>query len=135
VAELVGILSDAGKARETIRKTLTAAAMVLDFAGISPNPARDRVQVGLPLDEPQEPEPPSAEQVEAVAWLLLVPYLIGLLVLDATGARIGELQAARIGDLDESRLARPRCALQDSPGSLGGASRRPLPGDSRAAAC
>jgi integrase len=32
-------------------------------------------------------------------------YLIGLLVLDATGARIGEVEAAKIGDLDESRKA------------------------------
>jgi integrase len=105
VAELVGRLADEGKARESIRKSVTALAMALDFAGIAPNPARDRVQVRLPREEPEEPEPPSAEHVEAVAWLLTVPYLIGLLTLDATGVRVGELEAARIGDLDESRKA------------------------------
>lgn len=105
VAELVGALAAEGKARESIRKSVTALAMVLDFAGVSPNPARDRVQVRLPREEPEEPEPPSAEHVEAVAWLLPAPYLVGLLVLDATGVRIGELEAARIGDLDESRRA------------------------------
>jgi integrase len=34
-----------------------------------------------------------------------VPYLLGLLVLDATGVRVGELEAARLGDLDEKRRA------------------------------
>jgi integrase len=37
--------------------------------------------------------------------LLKPDYLLALLVLDATGARIGELDAARIGDLDEERKA------------------------------
>lgn len=105
VAELVGKLGGEGKARESIRKSVTALAMVLDFAGITPNPARDRVQVRLPREEPEEPEPPSAAHVEAVAWKLPTPYLIGLLTLDATGVRVGELEAARVGDLDETRKA------------------------------
>jgi integrase len=105
VAELVGTLASADKARESIRKSVTALAMVLDFAGVSPNPARDRVQVKLPLEEPSEPEPPSADHVEAAAWLLKPSYLLALLALDATGARVGELEAARLGDLDEERRA------------------------------
>jgi integrase len=105
VAGLVVALDDAGKARESIRKSVTAIAMVFDFAGISPNPARDRVQVRLPREEPAEPEPPSAKHVEAVAAMLAVSYLLGLLVLDATGVRVGELEAAKIGDLDEQRKA------------------------------
>jgi integrase len=105
VAELVAALDSDGKARESIRKSVTALAMVLDFAGITPNPARDRVQVKLPLAEPTEPEPPSADHVEAAGWLLKPEYLLALLVLDATGCRVGELEAARIGDLDESQQA------------------------------
>lgn len=105
VAELVAKLAGEGKARESIRKSVTALAMVLDFAEISPNPARDRRQVRLPLEEPDETEPPSADHVEGVAWLLTVPYLLGLLVLDATGVRVGELEAATVADLDEDRKA------------------------------
>ena len=56
-------------------------------------------------EEPEEVEPPFAEHVEAVAWLLPAHYLIGLLVLESTGARIGEVEAARVGDLDERRRA------------------------------
>ncbi|MFN0155528.1 MAG: tyrosine-type recombinase/integrase [Gaiella sp.] len=105
VADLVGRLAGEGKARETIRKSVTVLAMVFDYAGIVPNPARDRVQVRLPREEPEAMEPPSAEHVEAVGWVLAPDYLIGLLVLDATGVRVGELEAARVGDLDESRQA------------------------------
>ena len=105
VAELVAKLAGEGKARESIRKSVTALAMVIDFAGITPNPARDRVQVKLPREEPDEIEPPTADQVEAAAWKLSIPYLLGLLVLDATGVRVGELEAANVGDLDEHRKA------------------------------
>ena len=42
-----------GKARESIRKTLTALAMVFDHAGINPNPARDRSIVKLPERSPR----------------------------------------------------------------------------------
>jgi integrase len=105
VADFISTLDADGKARESIRKSVTALAMVLDFAGVQPNPARDRVKVKLPLEEPEEPEPPSADHVEAAAWLLPSGYLLGLLVLDATGVRIGELEAARVGDLDEDRRA------------------------------
>ena len=104
VQRMVDVLAAGGKARESIRKSKTALAMVLDHVGVSPNPARDR-RVKLPLEEPDEVEPPVADHVEAVAWLLPAHYLIGLLVLDATGARIGEVEAARIGDLEESRKA------------------------------
>jgi len=61
--------------------------------------------VKLPLEEPQEIEPPIADHVEAGAWVLAPSYVLGVLVLDATGARIGELDAAKIGDMDESRKA------------------------------
>jgi site-specific recombinase XerD len=111
-ASVVAALHSKGHKRDTIRKSLTAVAMVLDFAGISPNPARDRVQVRLPLEEPDEVEPPSADHVEAAGWLLKPDYLFGLLVLDATGARVHEFEAATIADLDENRRAwRVRAAV------------------------
>jgi len=34
-----------------------------------------------------------------------VPYLIGLAALDASGRRVGELEAAAVGELDEDRQA------------------------------
>lgn len=103
IADLVAELHDAKKKRETIRKSLTAAAMVLDFAGVTPNPARDRRHVKLPLEEPEEPAPPSADDVEAAAWRMTPTYRLAVVMLDWTGARVGELAGATVGDLDEQK--------------------------------
>jgi integrase len=103
VAELVGELHASGRKRETIRKSLTVLAQVLDFAGVKDNPARDRVRVRLPREEREEPTPPTAEQIEAVLSLMPRPYALAILVLDATGMRVGELEekGLRCTDLDE----------------------------------
>jgi hypothetical protein len=55
VADVVAALHAAGRKRETIRKSVTALAQVLDFAGVKDNPARDRVHVRLPREEREEP--------------------------------------------------------------------------------
>lgn len=104
VQRMIDVLASEKRARESVRKCRTALAMVLDFAGVSPNPARDK-RVKLPREEPEEVEPPHADHVEAAGWLLTPSYLMGLLVLDATGARVGEVAAAKVGDLDETRRA------------------------------
>lgn len=101
VADLVAQLATAGKARESIRKSVTALAMVLDHAGIQPNPARDRVHVRLPREQKTEIVPPTAEQVFAVHGVLPSRYRLPLLVLDATGMRLGELERLTWGDVDE----------------------------------
>lgn len=103
VAELVTALHTAGRKRETIRKSLTVLAQVLDFAGVKDNPARDRVHVRLPREEREEPIPPTADQIEAVLSLMPGAYALAVLVLDATGMRVGELEekGLRCGDLDE----------------------------------
>jgi len=102
VAELVGELT-ATRKRETVRKMLTTLGMIFDFAGVTPNPARDRVQVKLPREEKVEIQPPTAEHVLAVYRLLPTRYRLPLLVLDATGMRLGELEQLTWGDVDETR--------------------------------
>jgi integrase len=103
IAALVADLHGNGRSRETIRKTLTTLAMVFDHAGVEPNPARDRVQVKLPREQRAEIAPPSAEHLLAVHDLLPARYRLPLLVLDATGMRLGELEQLAWGDLDEPR--------------------------------
>src|SRR5262245_38265770 len=85
VADLIASLHADGKARESIRKTVTALAMILDYAGVSPNPARDRVTVKLPREEPEEPNPPTAEDCEAVYRLLPPNHRLAFLFLDWSG--------------------------------------------------
>ncbi len=70
VARFVGELNEAGLARESIRKTLGVLAMILDHAGVSPNPARDRVTVRLPRRKLVELAPPTADALAAVLALL-----------------------------------------------------------------
>jgi integrase len=103
IADLVAQLHEDGKARESIRKTVTALAMVFDHAGVSPNPARDRVIVKLPRDESEEPSPPSAEHVEAVYRLIPSKHRLALLFLDWTGARVSAIDRTLVGDYDEPR--------------------------------
>jgi integrase len=103
IAALVATLHGEGKARESIRKTVTALAMVFDFSGVQPNPARDRVAVKLPREEPEEPNPPSADHIEAVYRLLPSKHRLALLFLDWSGARVSAIDRTLVGDYDEQR--------------------------------
>ena len=92
IADLVANLAEAGKARASIAKTVTALAMIFDYAEITPNPARDRARVRLPREDRVEVNPPTADHVLAVHAALPRRYRLPLLVLDATGMRLGELE-------------------------------------------
>jgi integrase len=103
VAELVGELHSDGLKKQTIRKTISVLAMILDHAHVQPNPARDKQTVKMPREERRHVEPPTAEHVEAVVRLLPERYRLPALVLDATGMRVGELERLTWGDVDEPR--------------------------------
>jgi integrase len=102
VADLVAQLHADGLKKQTIRKTVSVLAMILDHEGVAPNPARDKM-VKLPREERRIVEPPTAAHVEAVVRLLPSWYRLPVCVLDATGMRIGELEALTWGDMDEPR--------------------------------
>jgi integrase len=103
VADLVAELHSAGLKKQTIRKTVSVLAMVLDFGRVTPNPARDKLTVRLPREQRRELNPPTAEHVEAVVRLLPKRYRLPALVLYASGMRIGELEALTWADVDEPR--------------------------------
>jgi integrase len=102
VAELVAELAKTRR-RETVRKSVMALAMVFDFANVEPNPARDKRTVKLPREAKHEVKPPTVDQVLAVHELLPPRYRLPLIVLDATGMRLGELEGLTWGDVDEPR--------------------------------
>lgn len=104
VADMVATLAGEGRKPSYVRKILQATAMVFDHAGVKPNPARDKVTVRLPRDESEEVQPPPAAHVLAVFELLPSRYRLPLLVLDATGMRVGELEQLSWGDIDEARI-------------------------------
>jgi integrase len=115
VAAMVGAMHEAGLARSTISKSLTVLRFALDDLDVSPNPARDR-RVKLPREERAEVDPPSAAVLEAALACAAPRYRLPLLVLEATGMRVGELESARWGDLDErgSRLRLSRVHTKTS---------------------
>src|SRR5205823_1221142 len=93
-----------------IRKSIKYAAAVLEDAGITPNPFRDR-RVRLPHEEHEELEPPEASHVEAVCRLLPTAYRLPLLWLDWSGARVASVGLTKVGDYDEQeRRLRLRAA-------------------------
>ncbi len=78
--------------------------MILDHAGVTPNPARDKLTVRMPREERKHIVAPTASHVEAAVHLLPSRYRLPALVLDATGMRVGELEALARGDVDEPRV-------------------------------
>lgn len=104
VSELVAAMVVANYKRETIRKTKTALAQILDFVGVEPNVARDE-RVKLPRERRAHIPPPLAEHVERVVEVLAPKYVLPTLILDECGPRVSELETALVGDLDEDRKA------------------------------
>jgi integrase len=74
--------------------------MTLDHAGAAPNPCSHK-SVRLPRQEREELNPPTAAHVLAAHNLLPSRYRLPLLVLDASGMRLGELEGLTWGDVDE----------------------------------
>ena len=101
VARMIEQLDTAGKKRETISKSVKYLAAVLDFAGVDPNPARDKQRVRLPYEELAEMNPPTAAHVEAVYRLMPNAYRLPLLWLDWSGSRLGSIESLLVGDYDE----------------------------------
>jgi integrase len=99
---VVATLHEQGVARETIRKSVGAGAMVLDHAGVNPNPARDR-SIKLPREEPEQINPPSAAEIEKVFVRIPTEHRLALLWLDWSGARVSSVDFTLVGDYDESR--------------------------------
>lgn len=105
--ELIAELAAIPLARESIRKTLSVAAMVLDHEQVEPNPVRSPL-VKLPRGQRRHVTPPTAAHVLAVHAAIYAEYRLPLVVLEATGMRIGELELLAWHDVDEPRR-RWRC--------------------------
>jgi integrase len=98
VVEFVAKLHGGGLARESIRKTVSTLAMILDYVEVPRNPAR---RVELPKRDVEEVQPPSADHVQAILGAVPRPYRLPVMLLDATGMRVGELERLTWGDIDE----------------------------------
>jgi integrase len=83
----------------SLSRYLATLRLILDFAGIEPNPARDG-RVKLPRIEQTTVEPPSAEQVETIIVHVPSRWRLPLRVLEQSGMRVGELHQLEWRDVD-----------------------------------
>jgi integrase len=104
VVAMVAALVGQNYKRETIRKSVTFLAMVLDHYGVDPNPVRDK-RVKLPRERKAHVPPPLAEHVERIAETIPRKHVLPFLIIDECGPRVRELETAQVGDLDEHRKA------------------------------
>jgi integrase len=114
VSTWIGELEAKGLRRSTMRTVLGPLQMLLDFAGVDPNPARHRTVV-LPYQKREEITPPPAEHVEAILAGVARKYRLPLCILDATALRGNELVRHRWGDID-AMAARWRVARRHNKG-------------------
>lgn len=95
----------------TVAAYMSVVKQTLDFAGVAPNPARDR-RVRLPVNTADEVAPPTARQVLAILERVPSRFVLPLVVLEQTGMRVGELAKLPWGDVDVAsarfRLSRSR---------------------------
>ncbi len=102
VAELVASLCETRR-RETVRKMLLVLGMIFDHAVSHRTRRGTRPQSSCRSSgRPRSSLRPPITS-EAVHDLLPTRYRLPLLVLDATGMRLGELEGLTWGDVDESR--------------------------------
>ena len=85
----------------TVRRYLATLRLVLDYADVTPNPARD-TRVKLPRQEREQITPPSARDVELIILNAPARWRLLLTTLAETGMRISELLAITSADIDHA---------------------------------
>jgi integrase len=87
----------------SVRNYLGTLRMVLDFADLPVNVARDR-RVKLPRPDERIPNPPSASEVETIIANAPRKWRLAIRVLEQTGMRVGELAKLEWQDVDRANL-------------------------------
>ena len=83
----------------SLSRYVATLRLVLDFAGVDPNPARDK-RVKLPRIEAPVVEPPSEKDVARIIATVPPRWRLPLRVLAETGMRVGEARDLEWRDVD-----------------------------------
>lgn len=94
----VGTLLESHKP-STVKKYINVLKLVLDFAGVEPNPARDG-RVRLPTVRAQEPNPPTGRQFLAILDNSPAAWRLPFVTQEQTGTYLVELLSLTWGDVD-----------------------------------
>lgn len=96
--DLVGRLA-ADLSPSTVVHYVGTLRLLLDYAGVDPNPARDG-RVRLPSVRRLEPNPPTAAHVVAILERVPSRWVLPLVTIEQTGMAIGETARLEWGDVD-----------------------------------
>jgi integrase len=83
----------------SLRQYMGTLRQVLDYAGCSPNPARDK-RVRLPKIESEEKNPPTAWQFKSILAAVSAKWRLAIVLLEQTGMRVNEVATLTWGDVD-----------------------------------
>jgi integrase len=102
----------------SVSKYVTTLRQLLDFAGVDPNPARDK-RVKLPALVVEEPQPPTAKQFLAMLDAVPSRWVLPLITIEQTAMAVGETAAIAWGDVDlaECRFRLRRRTVKGAIGS------------------
>jgi integrase len=102
-------IASAGLASASLKRYMATFRLVLDFAGVELNPARDR-RVKLPRVVDEEPEPPSASDFLAILERVPRRTALPLAVIEQAAMRTQDVLALTWGDVDVAgaRFSLPR---------------------------
>jgi integrase len=97
----------------TVQIYLIAFRLLLDFAQVEPNPARDP-RVKLPKHTREEPNPPSAEHLVTILKAMPERWRLLFITIEQGALRLGEAVGLRWADVDAAglRLRLPRSATK-----------------------
>jgi integrase len=83
----------------SVRRYTATLRLILDYAGVDPNPARDG-RVRLPTIVTEEPQPPTAKQFLAILDKTPTRWRLPFVLIEQTGMTVGEASSLAWGDVD-----------------------------------
>jgi integrase len=83
----------------SVRRYMGTLRLLLDYAGLDENPARDK-RVKLPTVVVEEPQPPTAKQFLAILDRLPQRWRLPFVLMEATAITVGETASLEWGDVD-----------------------------------
>jgi len=98
VQEFVAVLA-ADLKPSSVSRYVATLRQLLDFAGVDPNPARDK-RVKLPTIVVEEPQPPTAKQFLAILDHSPARWLLPFVTIEQTAMTVGETESLAWGDVD-----------------------------------
>jgi len=82
-----------------VRRYVATLRLLLDYAGVEPNPARDK-RVKLPTIVVEEPQPPTAKQFLAILDKTPAVHRLAFVLIEQTAMTVGETHTLEWGDVD-----------------------------------